>query len=138
MISGYMRIDTRRMDLIEERLPGNVSAKAREAAQAVVADINANWYPTSPSPRGGPPAVKTGELKDSVELKARDTRGRFSRPGSGDVIGYSIVYHARHAGILESEYLDRAFLGPALERMAPNLGTIFNGVITNSYSGGEE
>lgn len=133
MISGYMRVDTRAMDMIETTLPRNVSEKARQAAEAVVADINASWYPTSPSPRGGPPAVKTGELRDSVRLQARDQSGRFSRPGSGDVIGYSIVYHAKHAGILESAYLDRHFLGPALERMAPNLGTIFSGVITTSY-----
>lgn len=110
------------MDVFERKLKAGLTTGVREAAEVIVADINSHWSPTIPGPRGGPPAVRTGRLKRSVRITARDGAGRFA--SRENAVSATIRYGAPYSGELEDGWLDRPFMGPAIERTASQLGSI--------------
>lgn len=125
----YVKTDFTPMNRLEAALPRRLEGSVRDAGTAVINDIRSHWSPTSPSARGSAPAVVTGELDASIHLEpaGRDALGRFA--SAENAVGVLIKVDAPHGGILESDYLDRPFLEPAVERMSPMFPNFFERVL---------
>lgn len=133
MIHAYFKTDLSKMDKLDRMMPDIATAGAHETAKAVVAFINRNWSPNSPSPRGGPPAKVTGRLERSAQLLDRDIQGRFTR--GKEVYGTTIVYRAPYAGRLEFGDLERPFLQPAVNIISSQSGAIFGNAMRTKFRG---
>lgn len=133
MIYATLKQDFSGLNRIENMLPHNVEKSVRKVAQAVIADINASWSSSSPSDNGAPPAVVSGNLRDSItDAQARDELGHFTA-------AWKISVEADYAGYLEPPgWLNRPFLLPALERAEQHLGYFFEGVFDGADDGGDE
>lgn len=118
MITAKVITNLRGLDKIDREVPKRVESKVTDVARYIVSDVTSSFYQgAAPSPVGGPPAIVTGELRDSAKIEpARDRRGRFS-------YGKVIKYDTDYAGALEtadynpSRYrYNRPFLQAAVER----------------------
>jgi len=129
-MTARMRLDTQGLDHIDRTVDENTMDALTKLGASIVNDIRSNWFPRSPSPRGGPPAVVTGALDATIRVdrQGRDLLGRlagkdamtlFIRAGSDDVV---------YAGILE-DGLNRPFFVPALERASERTGKMFKDVV---------
>lgn len=131
-LRAVIRTDFSPMDRLNAVLPGRVQSTVFDVGEAVIADIQSHWYPTSPSPRGSAPAVVSGELSDSIHLEATGRTGSGKFTASENASMALIKIDAAHGGILESDYLDRPFLEPALDRIAPMFPTFFERLLRPS------
>lgn len=107
------RKDTRELDRFLNRGQDDLADTLYDVAGAIINDINASWS-SIPSSKGGPPAVRTGNLKRSAQ-REKFTRldGKFAGKEGSTV---SIKYGATYAARLEFGDLDRPFLVPAINR----------------------
>ena len=111
------------------RLEQDMHRKAGNAvklgAEMLAADIRENWSAKSPSPKGKPPAVVTGNLDSSVipESVGRDVLGRFADKHNTTVHfvhintkdGDNPGGRGNYTQVLEFE-LNRPFIRPAVAR----------------------
>lgn len=116
----------RNLTRIERNVEESTGEFLRDAAQWLVNDIRSNWSARSPSSRGNPPAVVTGNLDSSVvaESTGRDGGGRFSNTVSA-IRWYVRVDTSKgvdprnrggYGGVLENA-LNRPYFAPAVERL---------------------
>lgn len=125
--------DFRTMVRIERDLLRDVSLGVEDAAQALVSQIRGNWSSSSPSSRGEPPAIVTGNLDSSVVVdeKGRDEKGRFTSP-TDTVVKFVRVDtsegdnpgdRGNYGPVLEGP-LEREFIEPAIKVVAPMYGAL--------------
>lgn len=127
-----LNTDFRELERLERELPEEVGASVADAARALVEDIRSSWSPTAPSSPGFPPAVRTGNLDESVldDEQSRDSKGRFA-VGENATRHFVRIdttkgprYHGRggYEGYLEGpegtvNMEPRPFVQPAVERL---------------------
>ena len=123
MIRMSARLDLRGLDKLNATVGVKTADAVMSAAEYIVADVNAHWSPEIPSFYGEAPAVRTGRLKNSARVQWRGGGGRFS--SSADAFEAELRYMAPYSGVLETGYLNRPFLKPAVERTANVIGPMF-------------
>lgn len=141
MMRVDFKVDLRKLELVEKKVPTNTSKACREAAEALARDIRSNWSPVKPSAPFTAPAKDTGNLDSSVKVDAlgRNARGQFAS-GDDAIAHYVRIdtttgknYHGRGAyeWFLEegTERMDeRPFLQPAIDRLSVMYTYFFDGV----------
>lgn len=125
--------DFRTMVKIERDLMRDVGFGVEEMAQILVSQIRGNWSLNAPSSEGSPPAIVTGNLDSSVvaEPTGRDDKGRFADKENTTVMfvrvdtseGIDPQDRGNYAPVLE-EKLNRPFIQPAIDKVAPMVGAI--------------
>jgi hypothetical protein len=125
--------DYRTMVSIERDLLRDVGLGVEEMANVLVSQIRGSWSLNSPSSVGSPPAIVTGNLDSSVvaEPTGRDDKGRFADKENTTVMfvrvdtseGMIPEDRGNYAPVLE-EKLERPFIEPAIEVVAPMIGAI--------------
>lgn len=103
----------------------------RDAAEWLKNDIQSHWSSRSPSAKGSPPAVVTGNLDSSilVEKTGRGVGGRFA--GKDSIYHYLKIDTTKgiapseqgYSRVLEEGY-DRMFLEPALDRLGGEIPSL--------------
>ncbi len=102
------------------------------AAEVLQAHIKDNWSKSSPSSKGTPPAVVTGNLDSAVviETQSRTATGQFA--GKKGAVRFVVVDtrlgdnplgRGEYGSVLEEE-LDRPFMQPAIEETERQLPTL--------------
>lgn len=125
--------DYRTMVKVEQDLLKNTGFAVEELAQLLVSEIRGNWSLISPSSRGSPPAMVTGNLDSSVKVEeqGRDDLGRFASTENTTVKfvridtseGDNPGDRGNYAPVLEGP-LEREFVQPAIDTVAPMIGAI--------------
>jgi hypothetical protein len=127
-ISATLRADTTRLNDLIVKSPINTGKGLSSLADTIIKDIQSSWFPSSPSPRGGPPAKVTGRLERSLRHTGHGKGGQFAR--GGDIVTVSIQARAPYSGILESEVdLNRPFFEPALNRASDNFHLLVGEIV---------
>lgn len=106
---------------LQRNVPKKTGKALDETAEAIVNYIRSNWSSPAPSSWGSPPAVRTGNLDESivVESQGRDVLGRFTRE---DIVRYIVIDtdndgRGQYSLALEDPYyLNRRFIEPAMEQ----------------------
>ncbi len=103
-------LDTRKLDKLSKYAAKNTEQIVWDEVNEIVDDMNASWSPSSPSVPGQPPAVVSGNLRDSIS--ARQTT-------KGDKPAVMIEVKAHYASFLEfgtARMSRRPFIRPAMFR----------------------
>ncbi len=103
-------LDTRKLDHLSKYAAKNTEQVVWDEVNAIIDDIDSSWSPSSPSAPGQPPAVVSGNLRDSIT--ARQTT-------KGDKPAVMIEVKAHYASFLEfgtSRMASRPFIRPAMFR----------------------
>lgn len=82
----------------------------QRTGEAIEAHIQTHWSPDSPSSPGDPPAVVTGELKNSI---------RLIKVGKGHWRVVVLAEHGLHLEFGTSKMAARPFVSPAVEAIRP-------------------
>jgi hypothetical protein len=131
MITSRVRNDFKAMNKLERGLPRRINTTLTRTLEFVKADINSSFFSgRPPSPVGSPPAIVTGELRDSAKIvPARGRDGRFT-------FGKVLRYETDYAHVLETEeYIpsqykyNRPFLAAAMSRAEKIFDITWEGVI---------
>lgn len=132
MMSVTFRQDTSGLDALEQSVPRNINARVRQAVEIMQAEIRENWSASSPSSPGNPPAIKTGNLDQSVrpESTGRTLRGTWT--SGNDAAMWTLRIGAWYAGNLEHGYTmaPRPFVLPAALRTYEKLPDLFSDAIS--------
>lgn len=102
-----------RLLTIERECPGKARALVQKLAQDCEADMKQNMSPNSPSAPGAPPAVVTGNLKNSI----------VARPGEHDM-QWIVNVGAEYGAPLEygtNKMAARPFVLPSVHRIANSI-----------------
>lgn len=105
-------IDMTRLQALERAMPGIAGQVVQKMAQDTQADIVNSFSPNSPSAPGDPPAVDTGNLKNSVVAVPRDAQT------------WAVLIGAEYGVDLEygtGKMAARPFVLPAFERTVGRL-----------------
>lgn len=129
-VHAYIRVtDNWRTQIkLEKDVARKTDTAVKKMAESIRDDIKKSWsgfYPPS-SDRGQPPAVRTGNLNDSVKVEdqGRSALGQFASGDNSkswfiqiDTSGHPDGRNQQYAMALEDpDYLNRPFLEPALKR----------------------
>ena len=131
MITAKMKVHFNHTDRFERKVVKGVELGIHEVAEQLVGDIREHWSTQSPSSPGSPPAIRTGNLDQSIfiEKTGRDEKGRFQSKRNARVIfvkvdttkGPKSGGREEYGTKLEDE-MDREYLAPAAERVSGKLG----------------
>lgn len=125
MITVEIRSNRNILNNIIGRLDERSQKSTYDSVKMIQEYIDANWSAYSPSSAYNPPAVVTGTLKDSAEIKDIS---------SGSRSAFSLKYTAPYADALEwgTMYMSpRPFLGPAFSWAENNLAEKFKTVFSD-------
>lgn len=119
----------RTLTAIEHQVEDGAAEGAKEAAEAIATFIKSHWSPNSPSNKGDPPAIDTGNLDSSI-LVAPSTRslrsGRFAKKGTvwevtantqDGQVEHKTKYNYTQA-LEDPSHTDRPFFAAAVETVA--------------------
>ena len=112
MLTVKMRVDAKGLSFLERVVPRRANAFARKLAEHTVEIAQSSWSPVSPSAPGDYPAVVTGTL--SASLNVRQLRGGLL--GRSE---WAAVAEAPYAAFLEFgtiKMAPRPFMSPSAER----------------------
>ena len=99
-------------------------------ADAIISNIRHGWTTPGPSVKGQRPAVKTGNLDESIrkDRVGRDPKGRFAKEGDVSLVFVRIDTASGpksdgrgHYEVVLEEALEREFMGPAVDEVAAML-----------------
>lgn len=110
MPSVTVKVDFTLLDRLLKRIPENAAQITAAKAEDVVKDIRANWSSHAPSGPGKPPAVVSGQLDASIDVK---------KANNGRRIDATILIQATYASFLEygtKNMAARPFVRPAMKR----------------------
>lgn len=114
-INVSVRADRNILNNIAKGIDARTDFVTKEAAQMIVDYIDENWSAISPSEPGNPPAVVTGDLRQSYKI---------TNKSSGKISAYEIIYASDHAVHLEFgtyKMAARPFLEPASVAVLPEI-----------------
>lgn len=113
-------LDTSKLDRLRAEMPGKVDTLMGKLAADYTVEINTHWSRESPSTPGEPPAVDTGNLKNSIVASPE-------KPGR-----WVVNIGAKYAPMLEfgtPVMAARPFAYPALLRLKAKAGGLIRKVI---------
>lgn len=114
------------LNLIDASINKVVEEDIRETLEAAKDYIDEHWSPNSPSDPGNPPAVVTGELRESIKVDRRDNLGKFASRNNAST--WSLRVEAEYGAALEFgrpeiNLAPRPFLRPAMNHVKGQLGS---------------
>lgn len=103
-----------------------------DIADEFISDVQSHWSSSSPSDPGQAPAVKTGNLDQSLfkEKQGRDVLGRFAgNKGPVRFVRVDTTRGPRSQGRGEygaklEDSMDRPYIDPAADRVSKRLGVV--------------
>jgi len=101
-MSVTVKLDTRALDIMLAKVPGNTEQIVEQAARAVAAEAQKNIR--------GWPLIDTGALLNSIEAEPKK-RGVWI---VHDGVEYGVYWELGHKNIFLRRYARKPFLGPAI------------------------
>lgn len=128
MVKLVERTKWRRKAEVKEHFKKGTREAVHEAAEMMVRIIRADWSTSSPSPEGGPPGVKTGNLDSSIQQKDEGHIALRKIPNDVDFFVQFVTANTSEGddpqgrgnyGVAIEEPYRRAFINPAIAQVAP-------------------